>query len=453
MSEQSRSEAPRVVALRGRTDVRKLRPGPGHPTSEVKASQLARLHAAMTGLVDELGYEKVTVRTLTRRAEVSSRTFYEYFKGKQDCLLDTYEDIMRRGARRALAAAEAEDDLYLRLRLALSALAREFAGDPAAARLALVEVSAVGLARLERMEEVRTRFEELLTACLSRGQVVGSDSALVIRAIVSGIARMARVRVLAGREAELPDLVDDVLAWLLCLGDPAAQELAREDGSIVPAVPHGLQTAEEAGRTDDRERELLLSAALALAAREGYWGLSGARISAEAGLSPRSFAAHFESTEACFLACLRLFTDRVLALAEEEAGRGTPWPLGMHRALCALAAYAAAEPQLARLVFIEVFAPGIAGLRQRERLVGNFAERFRASAPDDQRPGEVAADASVGAIAAIVHDYVAGGRAERLPAIAPFLSFLALAPAIGAPSAARLIREDGGRPGADHRHP
>lgn len=439
LTDQSR-EAPTIFDRGGQP--RKLRPGPGHSAAEVSESQLVRLRAAMVELCDEAGYEAVTVRTLARRAEVSTRTFYEHFRGKQDCLLDTYRAIMRQTARRIATSHRGVEDWRERLRLALGAFARQLADDPPAARLALVEVAAAGLAVLDPMAEVEARFEAMLADCLSRARGGAAPPPLVAKALAAGIVRTVRVRVLAGEEARLPELVDDLLAWVICFGGEAAAELGREDRA--PAVDSAA--AEPLGasgdgfqETDHPERRLLLSAATTLATREGYWGLSGARISAEAGLSPRSFTSHFEDPEACFLACLQLLNDRVLALAEKEGGRLPDWPSGVHRALSVLAVGAARDPALARLAFVDVFAPGTAGLRQRVQLISVLAERLRSSAPEAQRPGEVAADASLGAIWGVVRHYVVSGRECDLPRIAPLLSFLALAPAIGSEPAADLI--------------
>jgi len=424
--------------------VRKLRPGPGHSAAEVRASQLTRLRTAMVELTDEVGYEAVTVRGLAGRAEVSTRTFYQHFKGKQECLLDTYAEIMQRAARRVSDAHRGEKDGRDRLRLALDAFARHLADDPPAARLALVEVSAVGLAALSPMREVSRRFEAMLAGCIARVPG-GADSISepMLKAIAAGVVRVARVRVIRREEAELPGSVDELLDWVLCLGGEAAADFERRAGLIVPATWAGrLPPVDEVARNDDTERRLLLSAATDLAAREGYWRLSGARISAEAGLSPRSFAAHFKNAEACFFACLQLLNDRLLALAERESARAPSWPSGIGRALSALAGHSARDPSLARLAFIDVFAPGVAGLRQRELLLGIVTERFRDTAPARQRPDPVAADASIGAIWGAVHHYVAAGRADRLPGLVSLLWFLALAPAIGAERASHLIRSE-----------
>jgi hypothetical protein len=107
--------------------------------------------------------------------------------------------------------------------------------------------------------------------------------------------------------------------------------------------------------------------------------------------------------------------------------------------MCALCAHIATEPVLARLGFIEVFALGPDGMLCRERAIAGIAESFRASAPAGQRPSELAAEASIGAVWGVIHHHVALGRARQLPSIAGVLSYLALAPAIGAERAVEAI--------------
>ena len=75
----------------------------------------------------------------------------------------------------------------------------------------------------------------------------------------------------------------------------------------------------------------------------------------------------------------------------------------------------------------------------RERTVAGIAESLRMSAPVGQRPSELAAEASIGAVWGVIHNHVALGRAHQLPRIVEILSYLALAPAIGAQQAVEAI--------------
>jgi AcrR family transcriptional regulator len=202
------------------------------------------------------------------------------------------------------------------------------------------------------------------------------------------------------------------------------------------------------GRVDDLDqpvfgddRALILSAAARLGASDGYGELSIPRIRAAAGVSRKSFDEHFDGVKDCFLDALELRTVQALAgAAHRSAGSGT-WPARVYRTVAGLCSHIARDPMRARAVFVEVFAAGPDGVRCRARLVTDVAEYFRATAPPDQRPTELAAEASVGAVWGILHHQIVTGRAQQVPGIAATLSYLLLAPAIGAPAVVQAITE------------
>jgi hypothetical protein len=139
------------------------------------------------------------------------------------------------------------------------------------------------------------------------------------------------------------------------------------------------------------------------------------------------------------MAALERLTERALASIAFEGATGRNWPGGLHRAICALCGHLARNPLFARLVFVELFESGAEGLRLRARVIAEVTESLRTSAPARQRPSELAAEASVGAIWEVIHHHVANDATDRLLDIAPQLSFLALAPVLGAPEAVRAI--------------
>lgn len=418
----------------------RLKPGPGRSREEVEANQLARLRAAMIELVDEHGFEGVPLRWVTGRAEVSSRTFYEHFKGKQECLLATSAAIMLRIARRVVEESSGAADPRDALRRGLRSFLDQLAEDPPAGRLALVEAAAGGLAFVEQGREMAAPFEESLAACLTRIPG-GVATPLVVKAVTAGVLRVVRARLLDGRETELPGLVDQLYAWVMLAcsrTEDGLQGHASGPGSSLDRSAELIDGRRRPG-DEDRDRHLLLSAALKLAARDGYWRISGATVSAEAGLPPKSFAVRFPDVDSCYLASQQLLTERMLALAAEEGTRADSWAEGIHRAIAVLAVSAAAEPGLAKLAFLDISLPGVAGLRERLRLLGVIVEQFLASAPRALRPDPIAAEASLGAIWSLMRHCVTGDGSEGLPALAPFLTHLALAPAIGPDAAVDLI--------------
>ena len=438
-----RSPAPTVGARRAssrRVLYPHLHPGPGLSHEQVASHQRARIYAAMIELVAERGYGAVTVSELARLAGVSKHTVYEHFPGgKQECFLSTYELIVRRSSRRVGAAQKDCRDWRERLHLAFCAWAGGIAREPKAARLALVEAFAGGPAALERMRRAEGLFEAMIDHSFAGAPDGVVVAPLVVKGIVAGVHGVARARLLAGRAHELPGLADELLEWMLCFRCQAATALARLDDppSLHRAAPAPLAIHGGAARGDDRAR--ILDAVAHLAFEEGYWQLTVPRIRSGAGVSRKRFDAHFEDVQGCFIAALEHLTDRALAHAAPAGAAARTWPGGVHRALVALCGYIAADPVFARLGFIEVFAPGTDGMLCRARVIADVAEGLRASAPAGQRPSELAAEASVGAVWGIVHRHVASGRAHQLPRVTGVLSYLALAPAVGAQQAVEAI--------------
>ncbi len=438
----------------------KLHPGPGRPREQVASHQRARIYAAMIEFVSERGYGAVTTRELVRLAGVSKHTFYEHFRDKEECFLCTYDLLVRRSMKLVGAAQRDCGDWRERQRLAFRAWADGIACAPRAARLALVEAFAAGPAARERMRRAEGLFATMIEQSFAAAPDTVPVSPLLLGGIVAGVHRVARAQLLAGRAHVLPGLTDELLEWVLCFRCEAAMALERLDPPAAP-LPDGaaraLSVEDGAGAGDDRAR--ILDAAMRLAAEEGYGQLTIPRIRLAAGVSRKRFDAHFVDVQGCFAAALEHLSGCALAHAAAAAAAGRGWPGGLHRALHALCAYIAADPVLARLGFVEVLEPGLDGMRCRAHVIADAAAGLRASAPAGQRPSELSAEASVGAIWGIVHRHIVRGRAHELTRIAPMLSFLTLAPAIGPGRAAREILaeqarmcEDGGTPGSHVRH-
>jgi AcrR family transcriptional regulator len=420
----------------------KLKPGPGRSAAEVAADQRARIGRAMVELVAEQGYEAVKVSELARRAQVSTRTFYERFHGKQECLLETYDQIMRHAARRVGLAEGGEPNSAMLSRKVILALAEALEEQPQAARFACLDASAAGLAILGRMREAETAFERIVERCLPPDLSAPRLRPVLAKAIVAGLTQVFRSRLIAGRQGELPLLVDELHEWALCLADASLERL--ETARSVPGRPAlaaaALALPAPLGALDPtvRERELLMAATLELAIRDGYWSLTVPRIRKAAGVSRQGFDAHFESVEACFVAALEsLFTRLADFLREQSASRGEQWCEGFHFGVSSLCRLGASEPGLMRLALIDVFASGPQGLRHLSGLIDGTAERLRAEAPAERKPKPATAEAAMGAVWGIVADCISSGCPKRLTYLAPLLSFLALQPMVGVETALR----------------
>lgn len=388
----------------------------------------------MVELTVEHGYNAVTVAALTKRAHVSKRDFYKRFSGKEECLLATYDIIVNHSLRGILAAMEGEEEWRERLRLGFLTFAGQIADNPEAARLALVEVFAASADAVERMLRTSGLFEALVVRNLAPTDGSPRPPRLLVKGIVAGCARVARARLLSGDPQQLKLDGDELMEWALSFCDDDAARLGGLGAVGAPPLP---VTAAEPSFGD--ERAMILSATARLASKEGYAALTVPRVRAAAGVSGRSFYAHFGGVEDCFLATLETLSDRTLAAAEPFYLTAEDWASGIHRMVVRLCQYLAGDPDFANLAFREVFSPRSETVQWRSEMIAKLAELLRRGAPPQQRPTVFAAEASIGAMWGVIHHFVASGSGEQLPIAAPVLSYLALAPAIGGAAAVDAI--------------
>jgi AcrR family transcriptional regulator len=402
----------------------------------VARHQRARLHAATIELVDEGGYEALTVTAIARAAGVSNRIFYENFEDKGDCFLSTYDRIVRHVVREVLVAQRGKDDCRGKLEAGLAVLTREVAEQPKAARLALIEVFAID-ASLARVRRTHGLFEALLAESCNIDPDAPDLPQIVVMGIVAGISSVARSRLIAGEGEKLADDTGRLLEWILSFHGKEARAILprraqlQEPRSRRSARPGRLEDA-DAG-TDDRG--MILSAVSKIAADEGYAALTVPRIRGGAGISRRRFDEHFDGVNDCFLAALELRLGRVFDRARGVYLEADEWAPGVHRAAVAICQQIADDPVLVKLAFFELLVSGRAALSWRADLATNLASALCRTAPSEMCPTDLAAEASVAAAWGVMQHYATSGRASQLPQVAPTVSYLLLAPFIGVEAA------------------
>jgi AcrR family transcriptional regulator len=409
----------------------------------VAAHQRGRLQEAMVELVAEHGYNGFALTTLSNHAGVSKRDFYKHFDSKEECFLSTYDRIVSRSVRGILAAAEGEEEWCERLQLGFLAFAGQIAASPETARLALVEVFTAGAVAVERMQRTNRLFEALVAENLALADGGDRLPRLVVKGIVAGGSRVVRARLLSGDPRQLALDGGELMEWALSFCD---EEAVRLRGLRAAGAPPPPAIVAELPLED--ERALILAATARLASEQGYATLTVPRVRAAAGVSRRSFDTHFDGVADCFLATLETLSGRTLAAAAPHYLTAEDWASGVHRMIASLCRHLACDPSFANLAFLEVFSPGPEAIRWRSAMIARLAKRLRRDAPPARRPSEFAAEASIGAMWGVIHHFVATGRGRRLPAAAPVLSYLALAPALGGAAAIEVIvagvGEDGG---------
>ncbi len=417
-------------------------PRPGVERRRAGRDQRDRLHYALLELVADRGLQGVSVRALCARAGVSTRSLYSLYGGngeeaKESCFLASYDRIVRETVSRMYAARIASRDWREGMRGVVQALAVAVSSRPERARIVLVEPYGAGEPALRRLADTHRQFEGLLAQRFASGPQGVRLPPLLLKGIVGGLARVARRALVEGTTAELPDHVDELLAWMLSFGDPCSErvgELAWLEGSplLAQRVP--------ASRQPVAPRERLLLAAAQIAAAGGYESLSEGALLARAQVPRAAFVESFAGVEDCFIQAVCLRVAQTIAYASMAARAGAPGTEAVYRATQALCTRIAGSPALARLSFVEIFRVGAAGVDARERLIGALARLFFEQLSAAERPGEYAAQASVGALWRIAHDHVVGERARSLPALSGPLAYLLLTPAIGAERAFAEIR-------------
>lgn len=166
---------------------RRLPPGPhGLPPELVERNQRERLIAAMAEVCGERGYADTSVAEVSKRAGVSTASFYRQFKDKRECMLVSFEELFGRlleAIERACAeGANAESEALGGVRAAAGLLA----GDLPTARLLSVEIVSVGPEGVAAQHRAIDR----LAALLRQGGGAGVDVAWArAAALVALVAR------------------------------------------------------------------------------------------------------------------------------------------------------------------------------------------------------------------------------------------------------------------------
>src|SRR4051812_32545142 len=185
------------------------------------ATRLA-LHQAALELVAERGLDRVSVDDIAGRADVSPRTFFNYFATKDEAVLGLDPAAAERQAADFLARPATESPLEA-MRAVARGQAEEMAGETELwpLRLTVIDQHPVLVGRLAASfgESERT----LAAAIAERtGTHVGADAYPTLLAAVAGAAMRTALHSWLATEftASLPDLVDE--AWdVLPAGLPA----------------------------------------------------------------------------------------------------------------------------------------------------------------------------------------------------------------------------------------
>ena len=176
-------------------------------------------------------------------AQVPAPVFEEHFVDKQECFLQTLDELLARLAQ-ALAArvpGPGQAPWPERIQLGLQTLLDELAGHPDSARVALVECLGAGEAALARLHRALARLAAVLDEgrehAAERGSIdIGGLPPQTSTAVVGGIASIVHRRILEDQTAELQELLPELLFFALMpyLGHAGAIGAAGLDAAREP---------------------------------------------------------------------------------------------------------------------------------------------------------------------------------------------------------------------------
>jgi AcrR family transcriptional regulator len=189
---------------------------------------------AMVRVAAAKGYEATTVADVTEAAGVSRETFESTFVGKAGCFLEAYDAVIDVLVAHVSTAFESTvgQPWPDRIVAALRALTDLLASEADIARMAMVEVTAVGEDARIRYRGALGRFTYFLEegrAASAQGDELPADTA---RFAIGGATSMIFDEVRAGRGPELQRILPDLVFAVLMpyLGPEAAEVEMRRVG-------------------------------------------------------------------------------------------------------------------------------------------------------------------------------------------------------------------------------
>jgi AcrR family transcriptional regulator len=420
----------------------------------VKQDQGERLRGAMIELIAQKGYPSVRIVDLAKLAHVSQPTFYSLFNDKEELFLSAYDRIAQRTAHTVLGAYNIDGSQEQRLRVAMRAFADLAVAEPTSMSLFMLGAFGAGPSALERRRRTLDTLERSILAARDRTAAKGATD-LTVKAILGGIREVTASRLRAGRQGELPGLVDDLACWAAAYPRKLPPGLAAPP--VTPGVPHPVQGSERARRAEGRlpsgrsdlprplivksQRERIVDATAAIVAEKGLAGLTIPEIAKRANVSNQTFYSIYASKQEAFLGAQKIGMHQALQItAQVYAAHEEDWPSAVAAGLRALIDYLASEPAHAHLSLVDTFAASPEAIEIRNSTVNAFAAYmqpgYEIAASEQREVPPVAAEAVAGGVWQVLHHYIENECIAQLPQTAPQLIYMALTPFLGPEAAA-----------------
>ena len=190
----------------------------------------SRLLSATFALVGERGYAGVSARSVSERAGVSNRTFYECFSDREDCFLAAFNHAVDGLESEVGVGWASEPGWVAGVRAGLAALLRALDREPAVGRLVFVEALGAGPRVLARRARVLESLAVVVDGGRESAKAPSGLPGLVAEGVVGATFGVIHARLLELRPEPLVELLGSLMATIVLPyrgSEVAARELTR----------------------------------------------------------------------------------------------------------------------------------------------------------------------------------------------------------------------------------
>jgi AcrR family transcriptional regulator len=233
-------------------------PPPRERTSRSdRTSRRDRILGAMVEVAAERGFEHASVKLVSARAGVSSRTFYEEFKDLQECF-EAVLDLSFESAGGLIARAFAREDCWQDGVLgALASLLVFFDSEPLLARVWFVEAMAAGSWALQRRERIVAQLRAMIIEYWTASGDEPPDP-VAAAGVMASVLGLIQTHLVTERPGPLIELLGPSLGLVTTLyldredikrevqrGERVTREIRAGDSRWAPLMPSPAPDAEE----------------------------------------------------------------------------------------------------------------------------------------------------------------------------------------------------------------
>jgi AcrR family transcriptional regulator len=410
-----------------------------------KETQRERLLDGMLLAVVRRGYEGASVAQAIAHAGVSRPTFYEYFTDKDDCFLTVHREISEQLFERVSEAVDAEPPERA-VQAGVRALILRAEARPDRARFLVNETLAGGPRVLDEHDRTVERIEQIIEQARAKASPDASTPDLPTRALVGGICGLLAPR-LRRNEHDLRKLADQITSWIDGYCQPTKHHRWRtlDPGPVLsplenvselalripPTLPPGRPTLSSA-EVARNQRERILYATAAVAARKGYAAATISDITATACVDRRVFYTNFRDKQHAFLAVHEFGFQQMMAACTSAFFGADSWPERIWDGILAGSHFDATYPVLAHIGYVESYAVGHPAIQRVEDSHAAFKIFLQEGCTlTDTPPSRTVLDVIAATIFEIGYRHARQRQIQQLPRLTPHAVYLVLTPFLG----------------------